>query len=212
MERKHNPHLIYFADPMCSWCWGFSPVITDMEQTFELPVRMVMGGLRAGTTTPMNDSDKASMREHWERVHAMTGQPFDWRFFERDDFVYDTEPACRAVVALRRHGQGLAALHRMQQAFYARNLDVTDSAQLARVAAESGLEGDRFLEAWHSDEVTEETRWDFSLTWSSGVRGFPTLAAGTDKDETYNLITRGYQPRDAVFPIVERWLAGQTNS
>ena len=20
-------HFIYFADPMCSWCWGFAPVI-----------------------------------------------------------------------------------------------------------------------------------------------------------------------------------------
>lgn len=212
MEREHKPHLIYFADPMCSWCWGFGPVVTDIEQTLELPVRLVLGGLRPGTTKSMSDSDKASMKEHWEHVHAMTGQPFDWAFFERSDFVYDTEPACRAVVVLRRHGHALAALHRIQRAFYAQNTDVTEPANLAKIAEEFDLDGERFLEEWQSEEAIEETRQDFSITMGSGVRGFPTLAAGTDKDEAYSLITRGYQSRDAIFAILERWLAGQTDS
>ena len=27
--------LVYFADPMCSWCYGFSPVITTLAERFE---------------------------------------------------------------------------------------------------------------------------------------------------------------------------------
>jgi len=44
-------HLLYVADPMCSWCWGFAPVIADICAAFgdRLPVRPVMGGLRPGT-------------------------------------------------------------------------------------------------------------------------------------------------------------------
>ena len=47
--------FIYFADPMCSWCWGFAPVI---EQTLRrrygeaIPVRLVLGGLRPGPPSP----------------------------------------------------------------------------------------------------------------------------------------------------------------
>ena len=212
MERENTPHLVYFADPMCSWCWGFSGVMTEVGKTFNLPVRLVLGGLRTGTTTPMSDSDKASVKGHWQHVHDMTGQPFDWDFFERSDFVYDTEPACRAVVVMRRHGQGLAALHRIQRAFYAENTDVTEPSNLATIAAELGLEEQGFLEAWHSREAAEETRQDFALTLASGVTGFPTLAAGSDDGDTYTLITRGYQPRDAIFEILERWLADQPNS
>ena len=26
-----GPHLIYFSDPMCSWCYGFSPVIEQVR-------------------------------------------------------------------------------------------------------------------------------------------------------------------------------------
>ncbi len=49
-----TPHLIYFSDPMCSWCYGFSPVIDDIRRAFgrALPIRVVMGGLRPGTAVP----------------------------------------------------------------------------------------------------------------------------------------------------------------
>ena len=49
-----TPRLIYFADPMCSWCYGFSPVIAQIRQTFgrALPIEVVMGGLRPGNAGP----------------------------------------------------------------------------------------------------------------------------------------------------------------
>ena len=46
--------------------------------------------------------DKDYIREAWTRVGAATGQPFDFSFLDREGFVYDTEPACRAVVTARR--------------------------------------------------------------------------------------------------------------
>ena len=50
-------HLIYFADPMCSWCYGFWPVIAAVQAAFgeTLPIRLVMGGLRPGTTEVMTE-------------------------------------------------------------------------------------------------------------------------------------------------------------
>ncbi len=30
----YKPLMLYFADPMCSWCWGFSPVIDRVESEF----------------------------------------------------------------------------------------------------------------------------------------------------------------------------------
>ena len=41
-----DKRLVYFADPMCSWCYGFSPVITAIAERFEdrMPLQLVMGG------------------------------------------------------------------------------------------------------------------------------------------------------------------------
>src|SRR5271154_1916736 len=104
-----GPHLIYFADPMCSWCWGFSPVITEIERCFGdlLPIRLILGGLRPGTTTKLTDAYKTTLRAHWHHVHEASGQPFDGAFFDRENFVYDTEPAARATVVMRRKSMAL---------------------------------------------------------------------------------------------------------
>jgi len=82
----NRPHLVYFADPMCSWCWGFSPVITAIRQHHgaDLPIRLVMGGLRPGTKEPMSEASKREIRGHWEHVEAASGQPFDYGLFDRD--------------------------------------------------------------------------------------------------------------------------------
>ena len=93
-----------------------------------LPLHTIMGGLRAGNTEPMRLKDKQYIRDAWKRVEATTGQPFDMGFLAREKFVYDTEPACRAVVTARRLMPNLTLpfMARVQQAFYAENRDMTD--------------------------------------------------------------------------------------
>ncbi len=205
-----GPHLVYFADPMCSWCWGFSPVIEQIEQRFgdALPIRLVLGGLRPWTTQPMDAGDRADVRGHWEHVHEASGQPFDYGFFERPRFVYDTEPASRAVVVLRRRGMptALAALRRIQRAFYAENRDVTQVDTLAALAAELGMDAGAFRDEYASQAAVDETRADFALAQGSGVRGFPTLIAGGGQDERYALITHGFQSAARILPALEQWL------
>ena len=68
-----------------------------------LPVRVVVGGLRADEQAqPLDDSLRGYLRATWQRVHQVTGQPFDFGFLDRRDYLYDTGPACRVVVAIRQ--------------------------------------------------------------------------------------------------------------
>ena len=88
---------------MCSWCWGFSPVLNKIIKKYSnaAPTRLVVGGLHAFDTDPMSDEYKARIKHHWEQVAEATGQPFNYAFFDREGFVLDTEPACRASVVVR---------------------------------------------------------------------------------------------------------------
>jgi putative protein-disulfide isomerase len=204
-----HPHLIYLADPMCSWCWGFSPVVDAIRARFgdALPIRLILGGLRPGTTEPMHEKAKRSTREHWEHVHQASGQPFDFGFLAREDFVYDTEPASRAVVVARRSGLGLACLKAVHRAFYAENRDVTRAEVLAEVAAAIGLDREGFLAAFGSDGAREETWTDFAIAQKAGIRGFPTLLGGVAEEGAYGIVTQGFQPAERILPVLERWLA-----
>lgn len=203
-------HLLYFADPMCSWCYGFSPVIKKVTEAFDARVglRLVMGGLRAGNTEAMREKDRAYIRDAWTRVGEASGQPFDFSFFERENFTYDTEPACRAVVTMGHIApdDALAFLGRVSTAFYANNRDTTDPDVLADIAAESGADRAAFLDLMASDDIRAATRRDFLFAQQSGVHGFPCLLIGNESDG-YSLITNGFRPLDGMVEGIEGWLS-----
>jgi len=205
-------HFIYFADPMCSWCWGFAPVVERLNAAYgeALPIRLILGGLRPGTDQMMSEQAKASTRTHWEHVLEASGQPFDFAFFDRQDFVYDTDPAARATVLVRRKRPDLALafLHRAQQAFYAENRDVTKPQVLADLAAEFGLDRDAFLAELGDEDLKHETWRDYGVSQRAGVKGFPTLIAGPNADATFALVTSGFQPAEQILPMIDRWVAG----
>lgn len=205
-------HLLYFADPMCSWCYGFSPVITELAEHFagRLPLRIIVGGLRAGNTQAMRDKDRDYIRDAWARVGEASGQPFDLSFFDRETFTYDTEPACRAVVVTRRRrpDDALAMMSALSRAFYANNRDITDPEVLADVASEEGDDRDAFARDLLDPEIRNETFRDFLFAQQSGVHGFPCLLVGNEAS-SYALVTNGYRPIDGLKEGIEQWLEAQ---
>ena len=195
-------NLVYFADPMCSWCYGFGPqldLVIDHE-TQRQPVRLdlTMGGLRAYNKKVMDDASRAATLEHWEHVGEATGLPFNDTALKSDGFVYDTEPACRAVVAVRQlnTARALDFYHAVQRAFYAEGRDVTQENVLAEVALACGIEDSPFREAFNSKAIKDATREDFGLTQSVGVAGFPTLCI--DIGQRLYLITRGFAKAEQI--------------
>lgn len=201
--------IFYFADPMCSWCWGFSPVIQQIVAAAgkQITLRLVVGGLRTGQTRAMDDKAKAAIRHHWQEVEKTAGQPFSFAFFEREGFVYDTEAACRAVVVMRSFAPEaalpyLAALH---HAFYVDNRDLTDPNVLADLAGPFGLDSETFHALFTAPEIIAATRADFRAAATAGVTGFPTVILRSEQG--FSLLTAGYQPFPALQPHLERWLA-----
>jgi putative protein-disulfide isomerase len=207
-----GPHLIYFADPMCSWCYGFSPVIEQIRMAYgrALPIRVVMGGLRPGTETPMTAEARSQVVGHWNHVREASGLPFDPAVLDRDEFVYDTDPAARAVVVARREGEGLAIryLAAAQRAFYAERRDVTSAEVLGDLAAELGLHRGAFLDVWNTEEAKQETWRDYAISQGAGVSGFPTLVGGPNDQGVFGVVTRGYAPGEQVLAVLRAWISG----
>jgi putative protein-disulfide isomerase len=210
-------HLLYVADPMCSWCYGFAPAITEVAQRLagHAPLRLVMGGLRPGETRPNRDKDKDYLRQAWAHVAQASGQAFNPAFFEREHFIYDTEPACRAVVTIRHvyPREALSFLARLSSAFYADNRDITQTDVLGDIVHEAGFNRAEFLAAFQSDSARADTQQDFAMCLDAGIRGFPTLLAGTDRqgpngpERGYRIITRGFCALDDMAGALEQWAA-----
>ena len=197
--RRHS--LIYVGDPLCSWCYGFAlPLTATLASWPHLRVDLVMGGLRAFNKEVMDGPMKDRLRHHWDEVHRRSGQVFTHQLLARRDFIYDTEPACRAVVTVREHApeHALAMHHAIQHAFYAEARDMTQSALLASVWAQlrstltepPALDEAAFTRLFESPAMREMTREDFALAQRWGIRAYPTLLAVVDGQAT--VVANGY--------------------
>ena len=204
--------LIYVGDPMCSWCYGFAPTKRKLENQCEgrAMTRLVVGGLHVDWTEPQNDARKKFLRDHWIEIGERSGQPFKFDILARDDFVYNTEAACRAAVTAREMGgdqTGLDFFTALQGAFYAENQDVTQDDVLIDFAGAFGLAEDKFAEQFRSEGMKQRTSLDFRFAQRLGVTGFPTVVV--NDGSVYALLTVGYQAYERLQPILEAWLTDQ---
>ena len=186
--------LVYFADPMCSWCYGFGPELEALLRDRPgLRVDVVMGGLRPYNTEAASPAFREMIAGHWQHVAGETGLAFNDAAISREGFVYDTEPACRAVVAVRATDPSrvLPYLKRVQRAFYVDGRDVTHPEVLADLASDEGLDRAVFLASHASQAAKDAVRNDFSATQQTGVTGFPTLAVGYPH-RRYFLVSSGF--------------------
>ena len=204
---KPDIELIYVGDPRCSWCWGFEPVLDAMVQRYTFPISLVMGGLRPGPAAELMDVDmKRYLAHHWHQVEETTGQGFDHTFFQRDNWTYDTELPCIATVTMRTIAPDFVNVFyaKLQRAFYASNVDITDPAVYPDLLREMPVDADRFIEKMQSPEMRKATYEDFSRARALGANGFPTLLL-RDGDEHY-LVARGYVPFDQLEPALTGWI------
>lgn len=195
---------------MCSWCWGFAPIMKAFRESYpnQFEYRLVVGGLRAGrSAAPLDDQMKSYIGHHWREVERRTKQPFDHAFLERDDFVYDTGPACRAVVAFRRLRSELTFeyMHRLQEAFYARGSDPTELETFLGVADTFDLSRHTFASEYESQETAKETLADFRNAVEMGAQGFPSTLLREGSRLT--TVSRGWLPLKELERTLRPWLA-----
>lgn len=193
--------LIFVGDPMCSWCYGFGKELSLLSERYpDLPVDILVGGVQAGATEPMSEEMKRFRLSHWHRVEKASGLPFNREaFMELQGFVYDTEPACRAIVALRHvapRASQLAVFRAIQHAFYAEGRDTSDGVVLADIVSAALLiqglpvDADEFLAAWQDMDIIAATAAEFQAVRRWGIQSFPTLLL--DRGGQVSVLAPGY--------------------
>lgn len=191
--------LIYVGDPMCSWCWGFAPEIEALAG--ELPVEVIVGGLRPGPMAhELDDRTADALRHHWVEIAERTGQPFDTSFLDRrDGWIYDTEPPAIAVTQMREidETRTLEYFTTLQHAFYALGQDITDFDVLTELARGFDVDHDLFRSALATDEAKKRAWDDFTKARNWGISGFPTLV-GELGDGRLALLARGWTPATTI--------------
>lgn len=205
--QDNNNYLIYIGDAMCSWCYGFSPeldqVIID-NPSFEL--KLIMGGLR-----PYSKEKAIGManflKSHWVEINNRTNQPFSYEILKDENFVYDTEPASRAIVVARTMDPSIEYdfFKAVQMAFYRDNKNTNDLENYLPIAAKFNIELNAFERFFNSQEIKTRTNGDFHLSKQFGIKGFPSLILKHNGNLTQ--LSNGYTEASNINTIITKILS-----
>jgi putative protein-disulfide isomerase len=185
-------HIIFVIDPMCSWCWGFHPIMKKLKYQHheKFQFSLVVGGLRTKGQMPWTDESKHYLAQNWNAVVKKTKQPFNFSLLNKEHFDYDTYPACRAIVAIRElwgEENAFEYLEKIQKAFYAKGEDTTSLETLLKYVENKK----KFLEFYESDRCELLMHHDFSKARSMGANSFPSVVK-IDK-EGHMVCLKGYK-------------------
>jgi putative protein-disulfide isomerase len=177
-ENKASMAILYHVhDPMCSWCWGFRRSWDLLRSTLPTSVTVadVMGGLAPDCDKPMPLEQQKTIAGYWQKIAEQTGAQFNFDFWKDCQPRRSTYPACRAVLAAAKQHAEQSMIDAIQQAYYMRAMNPSDSSTLIALAAELGLDEERFSRDLASPETESELEKNFALRRTLGVYSFPSL-------------------------------------
>jgi len=172
--------LIYVHDPMCSWCWGFSPTLSSLFENLPAGVGVVrlLGGLAPDSELPMPDAMQAKLQDTWRRIQErIPGTRFNFDFWRDCRPRRSTWPACRAVIVARRFDPALesAMIEAIQHAYYLEARNPSDPDTLQALARELGLDGAAFARRLDAPETWDTLESEIRQARGMGADSFPSL-------------------------------------
>lgn len=193
--------LEYFFDPLCGWCYGFSPVIKKFYKKFRnrLDVDVISGGMIRGPRIGPLAKSADFIKQVYPVIEQRTGVVFGDAFkkeLEKGDHLLNSIPPSRALTAFKKFRQHDAILmaHEIQKSiYYYGNPPIAVNAYID-LAKKFELNVDDFREELLSEKNRQETEDDFQKAMSHGVQGFPSVLL--KKEDEGILISRGYLDYD----------------
>ena len=201
MSDDELPILYYVHDPMCSWCWGFRPVWTQVQLALadKVDIQYILGGLAPDTDQPMPESMQQTISETWKRIQAeIPGTEFNFDFWTSCKPRRSTYPACRAIIASRMQRPELEGemLKAIQHAYYLHAKNPSDDEVLIQLADNIGLNIETFVRNFKSDVCCSELENDLLKTRKLFVSSFPALVLS--KGSVNSAIAIDYNSSDNI--------------
>lgn len=203
--------ILYAADPLCPWCYGFGPVFEKIREAYKDKIRfsLVLGGLRFGDSAKFLTPELARILKHeWKDAESITKQPFNPDFLNRKEFNYDSFFACKAVISVQKIEPSIAFeyLNALSKSFFLENGDPTSIETFANIAEKFGITAQTFKAVFEEKDTDLETNNDFYFSFSLGVGAFPSLVFSDGMEN--GILTRGYCTYEEVDSILKDYFRG----
>lgn len=204
--------ILYLYDALCGWCYGFSPVMHKLYETFQdqIAFDVLSGGMIRGEDAKPIGERADFIRTAYPQVEEVTGVRFGLPFIEGTladgSALFSSVKPAIALCILKKHQPEAAVpfAHALQNAIYGQGELPEEEALYARLAATFGLESDAFLADMQAPQFMQQAEEEFALVERLGIRGFPTVVL-VQGQQGYVLAT-GWQSFERLQQSVRHFL------
>ena len=206
--KKEEPmKLLYVYDALCGWCYGFGPVVEQIEREHkgQVDVDIISGGMIIGSRVQPVGNMADYILKAIPRVEKTTGIEFGEPYkalLREGTYVASSERPSVALCVYKsfKTDDAVSFAHDMQTAFYKDAKDINRDELFADIAATYGIDKAAFLERMQDTTYRTKAYDEFAYASSLGVTGYPCLLV--KQGDRYTKLTEGY----ADYESIDAWL------
>jgi putative protein-disulfide isomerase len=215
--EQFQPTIWYCYDVYCGWCYGFSPVISQVAKDYE--DRLAFDVLSGGMILPEEPTHFAPMAKYiqkaYKRVEELTGikfgQDFLWHVFNPDltDWYPDSTKSAIALCVFKDYypDKAIFFARDLQFALNYEGRDLTDDEAYRHLLPKWNIPEDKFYSKLKDEEYREKAYYEFALVKQLQVTGFPAVLMQVS-DAKFYLLASGYTDYETLKIRIEKVLSG----
>jgi putative protein-disulfide isomerase len=215
-----KPLVIYCYDAYCGWCYGFSPVITRLFQSYKhrCDFEVLSGGMIPAENPAHIGKMAGYIAQAYKQVEAHTGVRFGddylWHIHNPDKsdwFPASEKPAIALSILKEKHrDHAIDFAADLQFALHCEGRDLCDDEAYRHLLKKYNLDEADFYQKLHDPLFQEMAYYDFALCKQLQVTGFPSVLVQAGEQKFY-AIARGYTPyaemNDRLEKVLEKLAA-----
>jgi putative protein-disulfide isomerase len=209
--------IIYCYDSYCGWCYGFSPVIKKITETFKntMPTDVLSGGMIL-PEKPVHIRTTAKYIEGaYKNVEELTsvkfGEDYLWHIKnpEESDWYPNSEKPAIALCIFKElyPDRAVEFASDLQHALHYEGRDLTDNEAYRHLLEKYSIQAETFYEKLKSVAYKEMAYYEFALMKQLQVNGYPCVFVQT-ADTKFSLVARGYTDYETLKARIDAVLQG----
>lgn len=199
--------LYYCYDAYCGWCYGFSPVLKKLAETYKeiFDIEVLSGGMLIGEQVMPITAVAPYIQSAYKRVESLSGitfgEDFLWHINNPDlsDWKMNSEKPAIALCIFKEYYPQLqlAFASELQYALNYEGRDLDDDEAYRHLLEKYSIQPEVFYNKLKSEQYKEMAYYEFALCKQLQVNGFPALLLQMNESKFY-LLAKGYTPYEEL--------------
>jgi len=199
MSAQEKPQIIYVFDPLCGWCYGFSPVMKQAYDTFKekADFKVITGGMIIGDQIGPIGNIAQFLKGATARVTERTGARFSSLFLdtiltEGTQLLTSMEPSIAVQICKQEKPERLFEfMSELHKDIYIMGLQTAIPSDYGRLAMNMGFDKNTFIKNMQDEEYKELALADFAEASRLNIQSYPAVLLRNKG--VYKELTRGYR-------------------